>query len=141
MSINVIIFDFGGVITESPIIGFRRLEKNISLDYWNLDSNPTRFGLSLIDSATDNLRIKQPYIRKGWLENKGICDNNCICEGNCSQYCNCLCDKTHTSNSKYSGELDMKAMMLDLLKDGKYSQWKYKDFVFARLQIPVQLSL
>ena len=50
-------------------------EKNISLDYWNLDSNPTRFGLSLIDSATDNLRIKQPYIRKGWLENKGICDN------------------------------------------------------------------
>ena len=32
MGIKVIIFDFGGVITESPIIGFRRLEKNISLE-------------------------------------------------------------------------------------------------------------
>ena len=50
-------------------------EKKIFLDYWDLDSNPTKFGLSLIDSATDNLRIKQPYIRKGWLENKGKSDN------------------------------------------------------------------
>ena len=49
-------------------------EKKIFLDYWDLDSNPTKFGLSLIDSATDNLRIKQPYIRKGWLENKGKSD-------------------------------------------------------------------
>ena len=49
-------------------------EKKIFLDYWDLDSNPTNFGLSLIDSATDNLRIKQPYIRKGWLENKGKSD-------------------------------------------------------------------
>ena len=32
MGIKVIIFDFGGVITESPMKGFRRLEKNISLE-------------------------------------------------------------------------------------------------------------
>ena len=50
-------------------------EKKIFLDYWDLDSNPTKFGLNLVDSATDNLRIKQPYIRKGWLENKGKSDN------------------------------------------------------------------
>ena len=49
-------------------------EKKIFLDYWDLDSNPTKFGLNLVDSATDNLRIKQPYIRKGWLENKGKSD-------------------------------------------------------------------
>ena len=46
-------------------------ENNISLDYWEQDSYPTRFGLSLTEAATDNLRIKQPYIRKGWLKNKG----------------------------------------------------------------------
>ena len=49
-------------------------ENNISLDYWEQDSYPTRFGLSLTEAATDNLRIKQPYIRKGWLKNKGKSD-------------------------------------------------------------------
>ena len=47
-------------------------ENNILLDYWDQDSYPTKFGLSFVDTATDNLRIKQPYIRKGWLKNKGI---------------------------------------------------------------------
>ncbi len=51
-------------------------ESNISLEYWDKDSCPTKFGLSFVDSATDNLRIKQPYIRKGWLKNKGINNNN-----------------------------------------------------------------
>ena len=46
-------------------------ENNISLDYWEKDPYPTSFGLSLNEAATDNLRIKQPYIRKGWLKNKG----------------------------------------------------------------------
>ena len=32
MSIKVIIFDFGGVITESPLNGFRKLEKKIFLE-------------------------------------------------------------------------------------------------------------
>ena len=49
-------------------------ENNILLDYWDQDSCPTKFGLSFVDTATDNLRIKQPYIRKGWLENKGKSD-------------------------------------------------------------------
>ena len=51
-------------------------ENNILLDYWDQDSYPTKFGLSFVDTATDNLRIKQPYIRKGWLKNKGINNNN-----------------------------------------------------------------
>ncbi len=51
-------------------------ENNILLDYWDHDSYPTKFGLSFVDSATDTLRIKQPYIRKGWLKNKGINNNN-----------------------------------------------------------------
>ena len=34
-------------------------QNKISLDYWDLDTNPTKFGLSMINSATDNLRIKQ----------------------------------------------------------------------------------
>ena len=50
-------------------------ENNILLDYWDQDSCPTKFGLSFVDTATDNLRIKQPYIRKGWLKNKGINNN------------------------------------------------------------------
>ena len=49
-------------------------ENNISLDYWEKDSYPTSFGLSLTEAATDHLRIKQPYIRKGWLKNKGKSD-------------------------------------------------------------------
>ena len=43
----------------------------IKLDNWELDSSPTEFGLGLVDAANDKLRIKQPYVRKGWL------DNNC----------------------------------------------------------------
>ena len=38
------------------------------LNYWSKDLNPTKFGLDFINAAQDNLRINQPYIRKGWLE-------------------------------------------------------------------------
>ena len=38
------------------------------LGYWTKDLNPTKFGLDFINAAQDNLRISQPYIRKGWLE-------------------------------------------------------------------------
>ena len=38
------------------------------LNYWSKDLNPTKFGLDFINAAQDNLRISQPYIRKGWLE-------------------------------------------------------------------------
>jgi biotin/methionine sulfoxide reductase len=48
----------------------------IKLDNWELDSSPTEFGLGLVDAANDKLRIKQPYVRKGWL------DNNCKSDGN-----------------------------------------------------------
>ena len=50
-------------------------ENNISLDTWDLDLHPTKFGLSLFDSATDDLRIRQPYIRKGWLDDKDSNNN------------------------------------------------------------------
>ena len=48
----------------------------IKLDNWELDSSPTEFGLGLVDAANDKLRIRQPYVRKGWL------DNNCKSDGN-----------------------------------------------------------
>ena len=38
------------------------------LNYWSKDLNPTKFGLDFINAAQDNLRINQPYIRKGLLE-------------------------------------------------------------------------
>ena len=40
----------------------------LQLDYWEKDLNPTKFGIDFVNAAQDNLRIKQPYIRKGWLE-------------------------------------------------------------------------
>ena len=91
-------------------------------------ANVLRYLIYDINLKFDDINIKKTEPKKCSCD-KGICNNNCICEGNCSQHCNCLCDKTHTHNNKYDGELDMKAMMLDLLKDGKYSQWKYKDFI------------
>ena len=48
--------------------------KKIKLANWNLDSSPTKFGLGLADAANDSLRITQPFVRKGWLENKGKSD-------------------------------------------------------------------
>ena len=50
--------------------------KKIKLDHWELDSSPTDFGLGLADAAVDELRIKQPFVRKGWI------DNNCKGDGN-----------------------------------------------------------
>ena len=50
--------------------------KKIKLNSWELDSSPTKFGLGLADAANDELRIKQPYVRKGWL------NNNCKSDGN-----------------------------------------------------------
>ena len=50
--------------------------KKIKLDHWELDSSPTEFGLGLADAAVDELRIKQPFVRKGWI------DNNCKGDGN-----------------------------------------------------------
>ena len=40
----------------------------LQLEYWGKDLNPTKFGIDFVNAAQDNLRIKQPYIRKGWLE-------------------------------------------------------------------------
>jgi len=52
------------------------VDKNqkLSLTNWESDPSPTEFGLGLADAATDDLRIKQPHVRKGWLENKGKSD-------------------------------------------------------------------
>ena len=52
----------------------RDANKKIKLANWNLDSSPTKFGLGLADAANDSLRITQPFVRKGWLENKGKSD-------------------------------------------------------------------
>ena len=51
-------------------------DKKIKLDNWELDCSPTEFELGLADAASDELRIKQPHVRKGWLE------NNCKSDGN-----------------------------------------------------------
>ena len=48
--------------------------KKIQLDNWGLDSSPTEFGIGLADAAIDNLRITQPHVRKGWLDNIGKSD-------------------------------------------------------------------
>ena len=48
--------------------------KKIQLDNWGLDSSPTEYGLGLADAAVDHLRITQPHVRKGWLENIGKSD-------------------------------------------------------------------
>ena len=41
-------------------------KKNIShFNYWEKDTSPSEFGLNFVSAAKDNLRIKQPYIRKG----------------------------------------------------------------------------
>ena len=48
--------------------------KKIKLQNWELDSSPTEFGLGLADAAIDDLRITQPYVRKGWLDNQGKSD-------------------------------------------------------------------
>ena len=52
------------------------VDKNqkLSLANWESDPSPTEFGIGLADAATDDLRIKQPHVRKGWLENKGKSD-------------------------------------------------------------------
>ena len=49
-------------------------KKNKSyFNYWKKDTSPSEFGLDFVSAAKDNLRIKQPHIRKGWLEkNKGV---------------------------------------------------------------------
>ena len=52
------------------------VDKNqkLSLTNWESYPSPTEFGIGLADAATDDLRIKQPHVRKGWLENKGKSD-------------------------------------------------------------------
>ena len=49
-------------------------KKNIShFNYWKKDTSPSEFGLNFVSAAKDSLRIKQPHIRKGWLEkNTGV---------------------------------------------------------------------
>ena len=46
------------------------ITNKIKLENWELDSSPTEFGLGLADAAVDDLRIKQPHVRRGWLESK-----------------------------------------------------------------------
>ena len=52
----------------------RDKEKKIKLDSWELDSKPTKFGLGLADASIDELRIRQPFVRRGWLDRKGKSD-------------------------------------------------------------------
>ena len=54
----------------------RNNKNDIILKSWAKDPAPTDFGLGLIDAAKDKLRINQPYVRKGWMQNKNQSDNN-----------------------------------------------------------------
>ena len=53
---------------------FQDKDKKIKLENWELDSYPTKFGLGLADASIDDLRIQQPYVRRGWLDRKGKSD-------------------------------------------------------------------
>jgi len=44
--------------------------KNIKINKWSKDPNPSDFGLGFLKSATDDLRINQPHIRKEWLKDR-----------------------------------------------------------------------
>ena len=44
--------------------------KNIKINKWSKDPNPSDFGLGFLESATDDLRINQPHIRKEWLKDR-----------------------------------------------------------------------
>ena len=47
--------------------------KKTLFKYWKKDPNPSEFGLNFVSAAKDSLRIRQPHIRKGWLEkNKNL---------------------------------------------------------------------
>lgn len=48
----------------------KKNEKNIKINKWSKDPNPSDFGLGFLESATDDLRINQPYIRKEWLKDR-----------------------------------------------------------------------
>ena len=43
-------------------------ELYIKLNKWSKDPNPSNFGLGFLESATSDLRVNQPYIRKEWLK-------------------------------------------------------------------------
>ena len=43
-------------------------KQNLKLKKWSKDPNPSKFGYGLIDAATSDLRINQPFIRKQWLQ-------------------------------------------------------------------------
>ena len=45
-------------------------KQNLKLKKWSKDPNPSKFGYGLIDAATSDLRINQPFIRKQWLQDR-----------------------------------------------------------------------
>ncbi len=45
-------------------------KQNLKLNKWSKDPNPSKFGYGLIDAATSDLRINQPFIRKQWLQDR-----------------------------------------------------------------------
>ncbi len=48
----------------------KKNEQNIQISKWAKDPNPSNFGLGFLESATSDLRINQPYIRKEWLKDR-----------------------------------------------------------------------
>ena len=48
---------------------FKDKNNKLKLDNFELDPFPNEYGLGLAEAAIDDLRIKQPYVRKGWIEN------------------------------------------------------------------------
>tara|TARA_B100001123_G_C15134201_1_gene956650 strand:+ start:75 stop:317 length:243 start_codon:yes stop_codon:yes gene_type:complete len=45
-------------------------KRKIAHKNWKKDPSPSEFGLGFIKAAKDDLRIKQPFVRKGWLKKK-----------------------------------------------------------------------
>ena len=53
---------------------FKDKNEKLKLDNFEIDPLPNEYGLGLAEAAIDNLRITQPHVRKGWLNNP--LDNN-----------------------------------------------------------------
>ena len=53
---------------------FKDKKDKIKLDNFELDPSPNEYGLGLAEAAIDNLRIKEPHVRKGWLDSPSNSD-------------------------------------------------------------------
>ena len=73
--------------------------KKTLFNYWEKDPDPSKFGLNFLSAAKDSLRIRQPHIRKGWLEkNKSLRGNDTYIPISWEHCCNFICRKRIKKN-------------------------------------------